>query len=86
LKLEELYLSSMSCFSMNIPASITPQEHAGLRGLKHDGTFVGTLVADAVRSFRPRILYPYHFGQTEPSTIMDLLKGEDVEVRIRTMG
>ena len=49
-------------------------------------TMTPEMVADAVRSFRPRILYPYHFGQTDTSAIVDLLKGEDVEVRIRKMG
>jgi L-ascorbate metabolism protein UlaG (beta-lactamase superfamily) len=48
-------------------------------------TMTPEMVADAVRSFRPRILYPYHFGETDTSTIVDLLKGEDVEVRIRKM-
>jgi L-ascorbate metabolism protein UlaG (beta-lactamase superfamily) len=49
-------------------------------------TMTPEMVADAVRSFRPRILYPYHFGKTDTSKIVDLLKGEDVEVRIRKMG
>jgi L-ascorbate metabolism protein UlaG (beta-lactamase superfamily) len=49
-------------------------------------TMTPEMVADAARSFRPRILYPYHFGETDTSKIVDLLKGEDVEVRIRKMG
>jgi L-ascorbate metabolism protein UlaG (beta-lactamase superfamily) len=49
-------------------------------------TMTPEMVADAVRAFHPRILYPYHFGQTDTSRIVDLLKGEDVEVRIRKMG
>ncbi len=48
-------------------------------------TMTPEMVADAVRSFRPRILYPYHFGKTDTSRIVDLLKDEDVEVRIRKM-
>ncbi len=48
-------------------------------------TMTPEMVADAVRSFRPRILYPYHFGKTDTSTIIDLLKDENVEVRIRKM-
>lgn len=48
-------------------------------------TMTPEMVADAVRAFRPRILYPYHFGKTETSAIVDLLKGEEVEVRIRKM-
>ena len=49
-------------------------------------TMTPEMVADAVRAFRPRILYPYHFGETDTSRVVDLLKGEDVEVRIRKMG
>ena len=48
-------------------------------------TMTPEMVADAVQAFRPRILYPYHFGKTDTSAIVDLLKGEDVEVRIRKM-
>lgn len=48
-------------------------------------TMTPEMVADAVRAFYPRILYPYHFGKTKTSTIVELLKDEDVEVRIRKM-
>ena len=48
-------------------------------------TMTPEMVADAVRAFRPRILYPYHFGATDTSKIVDLLKGEDVEVRLRKL-
>jgi L-ascorbate metabolism protein UlaG (beta-lactamase superfamily) len=44
------------------------------------------MVADAARVLRPKILYPYHFGQTEPEKLVDLLKdGGGIEVRIRKM-
>jgi L-ascorbate metabolism protein UlaG (beta-lactamase superfamily) len=49
-------------------------------------TMTPEMVADAVRAFRPRILYPYHFGNTDTSKLLELLKGEkDIEVRIRKM-
>jgi len=48
-------------------------------------TMTPEMVAEAVRAFRPRILYPYHFGKTDTSKIVDLLKGEDIEVRIRKL-
>lgn len=48
-------------------------------------TMTPEMVADAARAFRPRILYPYHFGQTDTLKIVDLLKGEDIEVRIRKL-
>jgi L-ascorbate metabolism protein UlaG (beta-lactamase superfamily) len=48
-------------------------------------TMTPEMVADAVKGFRPKILYPYHYGKTDPARIVELLKGEGVEVRIRTM-
>ena len=48
-------------------------------------TMTPEMVADAVRAFRPRILYPYHFGKTDTSKIVELLKGEDIEVRLRRL-
>jgi L-ascorbate metabolism protein UlaG (beta-lactamase superfamily) len=44
------------------------------------------MVADAAKAFRPEILYPYHFGNTDTSKIVELLKDvKDIEVRIRKM-
>lgn len=43
------------------------------------------MTADAVRLCKPGILYPYHFGETDTSQIVNLLKGEKTEVRIRNM-
>ena len=37
-------------------------------------TMTPEMVADAVQLFHPRILYPYHFGETDTSRIVDLLK------------
>ncbi|MDQ5986509.1 MAG: hypothetical protein CSYNP_02239 [Syntrophus sp. SKADARSKE-3] len=49
-------------------------------------TMTPDMVADAAKAFRPKILYPYHFGNTDTAKIADLLKGEkDIEVRIRNM-
>jgi L-ascorbate metabolism protein UlaG (beta-lactamase superfamily) len=48
-------------------------------------TMTPEMVAEAVCAFRPRILYPYHFGKTDTSKIVDLLKGENIEVRIRKL-
>lgn len=48
-------------------------------------TMTPEMVAEAVRAFRPRILYPYHFGKTDTSKIVNLLKGEDIEIRIRKL-
>ena len=43
-------------------------------------------VADAARVFRPKVLYPYHYGETDPHALARFLKGEKgIDVRIRTM-
>lgn len=44
------------------------------------------MAAEAARTLRPGILYPYHYGNTEVRKLMDLLKSEpEIEVRIRRM-
>ncbi len=49
-------------------------------------TMTPEMVADAARAFRPRILYPYHFGDTDPARLVALLKDEKgIEGRIRRM-
>jgi len=42
--------------------------------------------AEAAKAFKPRILYPYHFGNTDLSVLEDLLKGENIEIRILPLG
>ena len=47
-------------------------------------TMTPEMVADAARAFRPGILYPYHYGNTNTDQLVQLLKSEpDIEVRIR---
>ena len=49
-------------------------------------TMTPEMVADAAKAFKPKILYPYHFGQTDTSRLVDLLKDvKDIEIRIRKM-
>jgi L-ascorbate metabolism protein UlaG (beta-lactamase superfamily) len=49
-------------------------------------TMTPEMVVDAVKAFKPKILYPYHFGETEPSKVVSLLKEiPEIEVRIRKM-
>jgi L-ascorbate metabolism protein UlaG (beta-lactamase superfamily) len=45
-------------------------------------------VAQAIRAakmFSPKILYPYHFGNTNVKPLKDALKGTGIEVRVRKM-
>jgi L-ascorbate metabolism protein UlaG (beta-lactamase superfamily) len=48
-------------------------------------TMTPAMVADAALAFRPKILYPYHFGETDTSEIVKLLKDSGIEVRIRNL-
>jgi L-ascorbate metabolism protein UlaG (beta-lactamase superfamily) len=49
-------------------------------------TMTPEMVADAARAFRPRILYPYHFGETDTARLLALMKDEKgIEVRLRKM-
>jgi L-ascorbate metabolism protein UlaG (beta-lactamase superfamily) len=49
-------------------------------------TMTPEMVAGAAKAFKPRILYPYHYGETDLSRLQALLKNEKaVEIRIRQM-
>lgn len=49
-------------------------------------TMTPEMVAEAAKLIKPRILYPYHFGNTDTSQLVELLKEEkNIEVRIRKM-
>ncbi len=49
-------------------------------------TMTPEMVADAAKAFQPKILYPYHYGQTDTSKLVSLLKDEqNIEVRIRDL-
>lgn len=49
-------------------------------------TMTPEMVADAARTFKPKILYPYHYGETDTSKLSSLMKDEPgIEVRIRKM-
>ena len=49
-------------------------------------TMTPEMVADAAQAIRPKILYPYHFGDTDPSRLVTLLRDHpEIEVRIRRL-
>jgi L-ascorbate metabolism protein UlaG (beta-lactamase superfamily) len=49
-------------------------------------TMTPGMVADAAKAFKPHILYPYHYGSTDPQELVELLQDEpEIEVRIRQM-
>jgi L-ascorbate metabolism protein UlaG (beta-lactamase superfamily) len=44
------------------------------------------MAADAALAFKPKVLYPYHYGDTEPKRLTALLAGaKGIEVRIRAL-
>jgi L-ascorbate metabolism protein UlaG (beta-lactamase superfamily) len=48
-------------------------------------TMTPAMVADAALAFKPKILYPYHFGETDTNEIVKLLKDSGITVRIRNL-
>lgn len=49
-------------------------------------TMTPEMVADAAKAFKPKVLYLYHYGKTEPSKLVELMKDTpEVEIRIRKM-
>ena len=38
-------------------------------------------LVNAARMVKPKVLFPYHYGQTDLSTIAEQLKGIDVRIR-----
>ena len=49
-------------------------------------TMTPEMVADAAKAFQPKILYPYHYGDTDTSKLVELLREQKgIEVRIRRM-
>jgi len=49
-------------------------------------TMTPEMAADAARMIGPKILYPYHYGETDPARLAPLLKDRpEIEIRIRRM-
>lgn len=49
-------------------------------------TMTPEMTADAAKSFKPKIFYPYHFGNTDLNKLTELMKDTpDIEVRVRKM-
>ena len=48
-------------------------------------TMTPEMVADAAKSFKPKILYPYHYGETNTDKLLMLLQDSGIEVRIRNL-
>lgn len=49
-------------------------------------TMTPEMVAQATKAFKPKVLYPYHTGETDPQKVVALLKDQpEIEVRIRRL-
>lgn len=49
-------------------------------------TMTPEMVADAAKAFKPKVLYPYHYGSTNVDDLLKLMQDEPaVEVRVREM-
>jgi len=49
-------------------------------------TMTPEMAAEAAQVFEPKILYPYHYGRTDPNELVNLLQDhKEIEVRIRKM-
>lgn len=48
-------------------------------------TMTPEMAAEAAKVIKPKILYPYHYGQTDTKKIVDLLKDSGIEVLIRKL-
>ncbi len=47
-------------------------------------TMTPEMVTDVARAFKPKVLYPYHFGRTDTNELIEKMKDcKEVEVRIR---
>jgi L-ascorbate metabolism protein UlaG (beta-lactamase superfamily) len=48
-------------------------------------TMTPEMVTAAAKTFMPKIVYPYHYGQTDPNELVNLLKDPKIEVRVRKL-
>jgi len=48
-------------------------------------TMTPEMAAEAAQMFKPKVLYPYHYGETDPSKLVALLKDSGIDVRVREL-
>ena len=68
----------------NIDVAFLPVNNTGF-GVQLN-TMNHAMFVDTVRTMRPKIVFPYNFGNNDPATLGGLVRGEQgIEVRIRDM-
>ncbi len=48
-------------------------------------TMTPEMCADAAKMFNPKILYPYHYGNSNTDKLKELLSDTGIEVRVKKM-
>ena len=48
-------------------------------------TMTPEMTADAAKKIKPKILYPYHYGNSDVNELIYLLNNQNIEIRIRKM-
>jgi len=49
-------------------------------------TMTPEMTADAARTLMPKLLYPYHYGKTDPARLVELLQDRpEIDVRVRRL-
>lgn len=48
-------------------------------------TMTPEMAAEAAKIIQPKILYPYHYGNSDTNLLVELLKNSGIEVRVRDM-
>ena len=66
-----------------IDIAFLPVNDSGLVTLR---TMTPAMFADTAKTMRPKIVFPYDYGNNDPKTLAALLVGEPgIEVRVRDM-
>lgn len=71
----------------NIPEmSLLQDIHIAFLPMNLPYTMTPDMVAAAAKTIKPKILYPYHFGDTDTQKLVELMKDDPaIEVRLRRM-
>ena len=66
-----------------VPAYNTTEGHTQFHPKGRDNGFVLTYDVRAAGSFKPKVVYPYHYSKTDISQLPQLLKNDGIEARLR---
>ncbi len=79
-------ISLLSCLSLSYREGVILVFKSRLNLAHHRVTSETHCLADAAQAFNPIVLYPYHYGDTDMSSVVALLRhNKGIEMRIGTM-